>query len=56
MLRSVYTLDSPPKAAREAIDTAASFGDADTADLFTQVSCGVDKLLWLVEAHTQSRD
>src|SRR5882724_4155990 len=36
---------------REVIDTAAKGGDADTADLFTEVSRGVDKLLWLVEAH-----
>ena len=41
---------------REAIDTAAKAGDADTADLFTEVSRGVDKLLWMVEAHTQSED
>ena len=31
-------------------------GDADTADLFTEVSRGIDKLLWLVEAHAQSKD
>ena len=42
--------------ARAAIDTATKAGDADTADLFTGVSRGVDKLLWLVEAHAQSRD
>jgi starvation-inducible DNA-binding protein len=42
--------------ARAAIDTAAKFGDADTADLFTSVSRGVDKLLWMVEAHSQSKD
>ena len=41
---------------REAIDTAAKAGDADTADLFTEVSRGVDKLLWMVEAHVQSND
>jgi len=41
---------------REAIDTAAKAGDADTADLFTEVSRGVDKLLWMVEAHTQLKD
>src|SRR5262245_57933178 len=39
------------KAARAAIDTAANGGDADTADLFTEISRGVDKLLWKVEAH-----
>ncbi len=43
-------------ATREAIDTASAAGDADTADLFTEVSRGVDKLLWMVEAHTQAKD
>jgi starvation-inducible DNA-binding protein len=42
--------------ARAAIDTAANFGDADTADLFTGVSRSVDKLLWFLEAHTQAKD
>ncbi len=42
--------------ARAAIDAAAKLGDADTADLFTGVSRGVDKLLWMVEAHTQAKD
>ena len=37
--------------ARAAIDASAAFGDAGTADLFTGVSRGVDKLLWQVEAH-----
>jgi len=41
---------------RESIDTAAKAGDADTADLFTEVSRGVDKLLWLVEAHMQAKE
>jgi starvation-inducible DNA-binding protein len=41
---------------RTAIDTASKAGDADTADLFTEVSRGVDKLLWMVEAHAQSND
>lgn len=36
---------------RQAIDETAVFGDADTADLFTEISRGVDKNLWLVEAH-----
>jgi starvation-inducible DNA-binding protein len=39
------------RAARSAIDTAAELGDADTADLFTEISRGIDKLLWKVEAH-----
>jgi starvation-inducible DNA-binding protein len=39
------------KLARAAIDEAGKIGDADTADLFTEVSRGVDKWLWMVEAH-----
>ena len=37
--------------AREATVRAASFGDADTADLFTEISRNVDQQLWLVESH-----
>ena len=44
------------KTTRAAIDTAAKVGDADTADLFTEVSRGVDKLLWMVEAHAQATE
>jgi starvation-inducible DNA-binding protein len=36
----------------EAIALAAKFGDADTADLFTEISRGVDQHLWFVESHT----
>jgi starvation-inducible DNA-binding protein len=39
---------------RSAIDTSEGLGDAGTADLFTEVSRGVDKMLWFVEAHAQS--
>ena len=42
------------KTARKAIDDSAGFGDADTADIFTEVSRGVDKWLWFVEAHLQA--
>ena len=38
---------------RKAIDEADEAGDADTADLFTEVSRGMDKQLWFLEAHTQ---
>ena len=38
---------------RKAIDTADKAGDADTADLFTEVSRGLDKSLWFLEAHLQ---
>lgn len=41
------------KSARTAIDEAGKLGDADTADLFTEVSRGIDKWLWMVEAHVQ---
>ncbi len=36
---------------RKAIDATAALGDANTADLFTEVSRGVDYQLWLVESH-----
>lgn len=39
---------------RAAIDTASSAGDQDTADLFTEVSRGLDKALWFLEAHLQA--
>ncbi len=42
------------KAARAAIDEAERFGDADTADVFTEISRETDKQLWLVEAHLYS--
>jgi len=41
------------KNARSAIDQATDLKDADAADLFTEVSRGVDKLLWMIEAHVQ---
>jgi starvation-inducible DNA-binding protein len=34
----------------EAITQAATYGDAETADLFTEISRGVDQQLWLVES------
>jgi starvation-inducible DNA-binding protein len=42
------------KAARKAIDQANELGDLDTADVFTEVSRGIDKWLWFVEAHLQA--
>jgi starvation-inducible DNA-binding protein len=38
---------------RKAIEAADSQGDADTTDLFTEVSRGLDKALWFLEAHLQ---
>jgi starvation-inducible DNA-binding protein len=40
--------------ARNSIDEADGLGDADTADIFTEVSRGIDKWLWFVEAHSQA--
>jgi starvation-inducible DNA-binding protein len=40
--------------ARNTIDEADGLGDADTADIFTEISRGIDKRLWFVEAHTQA--
>lgn len=42
------------KKVRADIDTTDELGDKDTADLFTGISSGTDKLLWFVEAHIQS--
>ena len=39
------------QSAREAIATTAAIGDADTSDLFTEISRGVDHQLWFVESH-----
>ena len=41
------------QAVRGAIDQATEFGDADTADLFTEISRDIDKYLWFVESHLQ---
>src|SRR6266850_3270755 len=42
------------KSVRKAIDDANEIGDLDTADLFTEISRGIDKWLWFVEAHLQA--
>lgn len=41
------------KNVRDAIETADDLGDADTSDLFTDISRDVDKWTWMVEAHNQ---
>jgi starvation-inducible DNA-binding protein len=41
-------------AVRKDIDEADNAADKDTADLYTEVSRGVDKWLWFVEAHLQA--
>ena len=42
------------KAVRQAITQANDLGDLDSADMFTEISCGIDKWLWMVEAHLQA--
>jgi starvation-inducible DNA-binding protein len=42
------------KGARKAINETNDLGDLDTADLFTEISRGIDKWLWFVEAHLQA--
>src|SRR5580765_6153692 len=40
--------------ARLTIDETDALEDADTADMFTEISRGIDKWLWFVEAHSQA--
>jgi len=40
-------------AVRKNIDDTDEAGDAGTSDLFTEISRGVDKQLWFLEAHVQ---
>lgn len=42
------------KKARKNIDATDELGDMDTADLYTEISRNIDKLLWFVEAHIQA--
>ena len=39
------------KVTRKAIDQVEELDDADTVDILTEISRGVDKWLWFVEAH-----
>lgn len=38
---------------RASVDKTAALGDAITADILTEVTRGIDKQLWFVEAHAQ---
>jgi starvation-inducible DNA-binding protein len=38
---------------RTAIDQVDQLEDADTVDILTEISRGIDKWLWFVEAHQQ---
>jgi starvation-inducible DNA-binding protein len=39
---------------RKAIDQTDELGDKDSADICTGISRGIDKWLWVVEAHVQA--
>jgi starvation-inducible DNA-binding protein len=39
---------------QRAIDSAAQAGDADTSDLFTEISRATDQRLWMVDAHREA--
>jgi starvation-inducible DNA-binding protein len=41
------------KLVRSAIEESDRVGDKDTNDIFIEISRGVDKWLWMVEAHLQ---
>jgi starvation-inducible DNA-binding protein len=43
------------RATRKSIDEMEELGDADTMDMLTDISRGIDKWLWFVEAHQQDR-
>jgi starvation-inducible DNA-binding protein len=42
------------RAARVGIEEMQELKDADSADMLTGISRGVDKWLWFVEAHQQA--
>jgi starvation-inducible DNA-binding protein len=42
------------KSTRTAMDTTSEWGDATTTDLLTEISRGLDKSLWFLEAHLQA--
>lgn len=43
------------KEARATIAEAEGLEDADTANVFSEISTGIDKWLWFVEAHLQAK-
>ena len=40
--------------ARQGVDETSAAGDAITADMLTEITRGLDKLLWFVEAHLEA--
>ena len=58
-IATVIGLQAPAGTPREIVArlqaaTAKALRDKDTADIFTEISRGIDKWLWFVEAHTQA--
>ena len=49
-----HTLAVYGELVRAAIKQAADLDDPATADIFTEISRGVDKNLWFIEAHNQA--
>jgi starvation-inducible DNA-binding protein len=47
-----HALETFGEFARKGIESTNTLNDADTADIFTEISRGVDKWLWMVEAHS----
>ncbi|ACK70927.1 Ferritin Dps family protein [Gloeothece citriformis PCC 7424] len=41
---------------RQGIDKTDDLGDADTADLYTEISRDIDKRLWFLEAHLVKKE
>jgi acetyl esterase/lipase len=52
--RSLFVLAVYARLLRQGIDGTTELGDADTAELYTQVSRAVDKRLWFLEAYLQT--
>lgn len=48
------TLAAFGKQARAAIGKCDELSDADSTDIFTEISRGTDKWLWFIEAHMQA--
>jgi starvation-inducible DNA-binding protein len=48
------TLTNFGRHARYTSEQATELGDADTADIFTEIARGIDKWLWFVETSQQS--
>ncbi len=50
------TLSGAGAQMRKAIDSCNEVNDADSADILTEISRGLDKHLWFVEAHLQAKN